>query len=120
MRSEEEIRLCSLKERAEYKNLFYQTLYITGAVTLMILIIISLIFGIWMAVSKINIWTASNDGKSELAQADWNRQIVVKEAQAKMLAAKELAQADIERAKGVAKSNKIIGKSLNKNEAYLT
>ena len=37
----------------------------------------------------------------------------------KLEAAKSLAAADVERAKGVAQSNEIIGKSLEKNEAYL-
>jgi hypothetical protein len=43
----------------------------------------------------------------------------VQEAQAKMDAAKLLAQAEVERAKGVAKANQIIGDSLHNNEDYL-
>lgn len=58
-------------------------------------------------------------GKAALAKAMQNREIAVREAQAKMDAAKLLAGAEVERAKGVAQANKIIGDSLHENEAYL-
>jgi regulator of protease activity HflC (stomatin/prohibitin superfamily) len=43
----------------------------------------------------------------------------VQEAQAKKEAATMLAAAEVERAKGVAEANKIIGDSLHNNEDYL-
>ena len=58
-------------------------------------------------------------GEAELARAQQNRQIAVNEAQAKMDAAKLLASAEVERAKGVAQANAIIGDSLKGNESYL-
>lgn len=58
-------------------------------------------------------------GEAELARAQQNRQIAVNEAQAKQEAASHLAQAEIERAKGVAGANTIIAESLKNNEAYL-
>ena len=58
-------------------------------------------------------------GEAELQRAQYTRQIVVAEARAKMDAAKLLAQAEVERAKGVAQANKIIGDSLKGNEVYL-
>jgi regulator of protease activity HflC (stomatin/prohibitin superfamily) len=58
-------------------------------------------------------------GRAELAQATSNRQIKVNEAMAAEDAAKHLAQAEIERARGVAAANKIIGDSLKGNEDYL-
>ncbi len=58
-------------------------------------------------------------GEAELANADYSRQVAVREAQAKKDAAVLLAQAEVERAKGVAQANKIIGDSLKDNEAYL-
>lgn len=64
-------------------------------------------------------WWASQDGKAELAQAEQNRQIAVLEATAKKESAIQLAQAEIERAKGVAEANRIIGESLKGNEDYL-
>lgn len=66
-----------------------------------------------------NVWAKSLSGKAQLAEAEYNRQIAVLEAKAKMDAAKELAQAEIERAKGVAEANKIIGDSLKGNKEYL-
>ncbi len=53
------------------------------------------------------------------AEAEQDRQIKVREAQAKLDAAKFEADSEIERARGVAEANKIIGESLKNNEAYL-
>lgn len=58
-------------------------------------------------------------GEAELARATQNRQIRIQEAKAKQESAALEAQAEIERAKGVAEANKIIGDSLKGNEAYL-
>lgn len=58
-------------------------------------------------------------GRAELAQASSNRQIRTLEAMAQQEAAKHLAQAEIERARGVAEANRIIGESLKGNEDYL-
>ncbi len=58
-------------------------------------------------------------GEAELANAEYSRQVAVREAQAKKDAAVLLAQAEVERARGVAQANKIIGDSLRDNEAYL-
>lgn len=58
-------------------------------------------------------------GEAELARAQQNRQIKIQEAQAVKDSAKMLADAEVERAKGVAEANKIIGDSLQGNEAYL-
>ena len=66
-----------------------------------------------------DVWSQEMKGKAELARAESNRQISVFEAQAKKDSAKLLADAEIERAKGVAEANKIIGISLKDNEEYL-
>jgi len=58
-------------------------------------------------------------GKAALQEAEWDRQILVKEAEANLEAQKYNAKSEIERAKGVAESNKIIGDSLQGNESYL-
>ncbi len=65
------------------------------------------------------VWRQGLVGKAELKQAEWNRQITVREAEATKEAAKALADAQIERARGVAESNRIIGTSLQDNEPYL-
>jgi len=59
------------------------------------------------------------EGEAELAKANFSKQVAVQEAQAKMDAAVMLANAEVERAKGVAKANQIIGDSLKNNEDYL-
>ena len=59
------------------------------------------------------------EGEAEFARAEQNRKIKVLEAQAIHDAAKLMADAEIERARGVAESNKIVGESLKNNEVYL-
>lgn len=66
-----------------------------------------------------NVWVKSLSGKAQLAEAEYNRQIAVLEAKAKYESAKELALAEVERAKGVAEANQIIGDSLKGNREYL-
>jgi len=66
-----------------------------------------------------NIYMKELRGKADLAEATYNRQIAVQEAEAKKEASKSLADAEVIRAQGVAKANEIIGQSLNNNEAYL-
>jgi regulator of protease activity HflC (stomatin/prohibitin superfamily) len=58
-------------------------------------------------------------GEAELARAEYTRRTAVLEAQAKLDSASKLAEAEVARAGGVAKSNAIIGASLRDNEAYL-
>lgn len=58
-------------------------------------------------------------GEAEFKRAEQNRKIKIEEARAQKEAAVMLAEAEIERAKGVAKANAIIGDSLKGNEAYL-
>jgi regulator of protease activity HflC (stomatin/prohibitin superfamily) len=65
------------------------------------------------------VWEAEQNGKAELAQANQNRQIAITQSKAKAEAASFEAQSEIIRAQGVAKANKIIGASLQDNEAYL-
>ena len=65
------------------------------------------------------VWSKELKGKAELRQAEWNRQIQVQEAHANLESEKLNAQSEVERAKGVAEANEIIGESLKNNEAYL-
>ena len=66
-----------------------------------------------------NVWSKSLSGKALLSEAEYSRQIAVLEAKAKYESAKELALAEVERAKGVAQANQIIGDSLKGNREYL-
>lgn len=68
---------------------------------------------------KYSVYQQKLAGEAELARATQSRQIRIQEAKAKLEAASLDAKAEIERAKGVAEANKIIGDSLKGNEAYL-
>lgn len=80
-----------------------------------VLIAAILLFG----VPIYKVWQQEMTGKAELSRAEQNRQIRIQEAKAKKEAAVFEAEAEVERAKGVARANKIIGESLNENENYL-
>ena len=58
-------------------------------------------------------------GEADLLEAESTKRKMVEEARAKLDSAKLLSQAEVERAKGVAEANKIIGDSLKNNESYL-
>lgn len=65
------------------------------------------------------VYTRELNGKAQLREAEWNKQVLIEDARAKAESAKMLAEAEIERAKGVAEANRIIGDSLKDNDAYL-
>lgn len=67
----------------------------------------------------IEVYQARKQGEAELARADSNRKIKIREAAAEQESAVCLAQAEVTRAKGVAEANQIIGDSLKGNECYL-
>lgn len=92
---------------------------LVGIGVVAIVLFIGSLFGIGALWSQYNVYSSRLAGEAELAQADYNRQIAVREAMAKEESAKSLAQAEIIRAQGVAQANKIIGDSLKDNEAYL-
>jgi regulator of protease activity HflC (stomatin/prohibitin superfamily) len=66
-----------------------------------------------------SVYQQNLEGEAELARATQNRQIAIQEAQAKKESAQHLADAEVIRATGAAKANKIIGESLKGNESYL-
>lgn len=86
-----------------------------GIVSVIVLSIGSCMYGMPMY----NVYHQKMEGEAELAKANFSKQVMVQEAQAKMDAATMLANAEVERAKGVAKANQIIGDSLKNNEDYL-
>ena len=92
-------------------------------ITLFILFICSLILGtiigLVVAYQKFRVYSAEQTGKAELAQAEWNRQIIVRQAQAKKDAASLEADAEVLHAYGVRKANEIIAESLKGHEEYL-
>lgn len=82
-------------------------------------VLVSCIWGFCALGRKYDVWAQGKAGEAELARAESNRQIKTLEAKARMESSKHLADAEIIRAKGVAEANKIIGDSLQGNEAYL-
>ena len=68
---------------------------------------------------RYNVWQQEMSGKAEFAKAEQNRRIRIEEAKANLEAQKLNAEAEVERAKGVAESNQIIAGGLKDNEEYL-
>jgi len=66
-----------------------------------------------------NVYSSQKQGEASLAQADSEKQVAVQTAKAKADAAVYLAQADITRAEGIAKANKIVSDSLGGPDMYL-
>lgn len=66
-----------------------------------------------------NVYQQRMEGEAQLAHAEYSKKVQVQDALGKYEAAKSLASAEVERAKGVAAANKIIGESLKDNESYL-
>lgn len=68
---------------------------------------------------KYTVYQQRMEGEAELAKAQYSKQVLVQEAEAKKQSAQSYAEAEVIRAAGVAKANKIIGDSLKDNESYL-
>jgi len=96
-----------------------QYILMTIGVVFVILVFIGSCFGISALYKEYTVWSREKDGQAALAEAEWSKKIAVEEAKAKLDSAKLEAQAEVERAKGVAEANQIIGDSLKNNEAYL-
>jgi hypothetical protein len=82
-------------------------------------IVVGGISGCMAIAPRYHVWTQEMHGKAKLAEARSSRQIQIQDAESKRLAATALAAAEVERAKGVAKANQIIGNSLKGNDDYL-
>lgn len=74
--------------------------------------------GVW-GCSHTRVYWAENTGRAMLAEAENGRKVQIEDAKGRYEAAKSLAMAEVERAKGVAEANKIIGESLKGNDSYL-
>lgn len=90
------------------------------AVGIIILMVsLSILSALFFGLPLWNVWRRGLSGEAQLREAEWNRQIAVQEARAKQDAAKMLAGAEIERAKGVAEANRIIADGLQGHDEYL-
>lgn len=99
----------ALKERNTFTKLIY------SGVVLFLGLILSSMYGC----PKYNVYNKSMEGEALLAHAEYSKKIQVQDALGRLEASKSLAQAEVERAKGVAQANAIIGDSLKNNESYL-
>lgn len=80
---------------------------------------ILIIGGLMMGCPRYNVYSQRMEGEAQLAHSEYSKKVQVQDAMGKLEAAKSLAQVEVERAKGVAEANKIIGGSLKGNEEYL-
>ena len=87
------------------------TLIVVGATV----VIGGLVFGL----PQYNVWTKTLNGKALLQEQEYVRQVKVLEAKALKDASILQAEAEVERAKGAASANKILGESLKGNSEYL-
>lgn len=89
-------------------------------ISLLVFVLLSALIagGMW-GCPQYNVWQQGLAGQAELRRAEQNRQISIQVAHAKLEAAKFLADAEIERARGVAQANQIIANGLGGPEGYL-
>ncbi len=80
---------------------------------------IVVIGGLAFGLPQYNVWTKTLNGKALLQEQEYVRQVKVLEAKALKDAAVLQAEAEVERAKGAAAANKILGESLKGNSEYL-
>jgi regulator of protease activity HflC (stomatin/prohibitin superfamily) len=90
-----------------------------GEIALIVIACIGLIAGLMFGLPAYAVWQKGMAGLAELRQAEQNKQIRIEEARSQYESAKFLADAEIERARGVAKANEIIADSLKGNDVYL-
>ncbi|OGG19440.1 hypothetical protein A2721_02855 [Candidatus Gottesmanbacteria bacterium RIFCSPHIGHO2_01_FULL_47_48] len=92
--------------------------FITFSLVGVVVLVSGMGFLLWLFPTY-NIWASEQNGRAELAQAEWSKRVAVESARAKKDSAALEAQAEVEKAKGVAASNQIIGDGLRGKEEYL-
>lgn len=94
---------------------------IKDVITVVVLgvVVIGILFGIFAGYKGIKVWSREMDGRAELAEAEWSKKVAVEEAKALEESATYKANAEIERAKGVAEANRIIADGLGGADGYL-
>lgn len=98
---------------------FKQKGFIDPSVALLSLAAVGALAIILWGLPQLGVYNRTLAGKAALMEAESTRQVRVLESRAKMDAASLEANAEIERAKGVAEANRIIGDSLKDNPRYL-
>ena len=80
-------------------------------------VVIGLIALAMWGVPTYRVWSMEMSGRAELAEAEYNKQIIVIEAEARLEAERLNAQAEVERAQGAAEAMEIVEDSLT--EIYI-
>lgn len=89
------------------------------AITICAVIGFGLVGGCMAVYPQYSVYQQKLAGEAELERQKFEKQVAVQSALAKKESASLLAEAEVLRAEGVAKANKIIGDSLKGNESYL-
>jgi predicted Holliday junction resolvase-like endonuclease len=82
-----------------------------------VFVVLLLLVGLLWGLPNYKVYSRELNGKAQLKEAEWNRQIAVQEAQALKESAKLKAEAEVIRAQGIADANKIIAGSIT--EEYI-
>lgn len=83
------------------------------------LIVVLVCGGMMAGCPAYNVYASEQSGRAKLAEAQSSRQIATLEAKAKLENAKLLSDAEIIRAEGAAKANRVLQDSLGGPEGYL-
>lgn len=87
-----------------------------GCLGLGIIILLALLL---VGCPQYSVYSQELAGKAKLAEAQSSRQVATLEAKAKLESSKALAEAEVVRASGAARANKILQNSLGGPEGYL-
>jgi len=82
-----------------------------------IIIALVLLGGLLWGIPNYKVYSRELNGKAQLREAEWNRQIAIQEAQALKESAALKAEAEVIRAQGIADANDIIAGSIT--EEYI-
>ena len=88
-------------------------------VSFVVVLGILLVGGCMVGYPHYTVYSQRLEGEASLERQKSEKQVAVQAALAKKESAQVLADAEVMRAEGVAKANKIIGSSLHDNESYL-
>ena len=79
----------------------------TVMVLVIVVVVTAIVGGMMAVIPRYNVWSKGLNGEAQLREAEYSKQILVREAEAKLEAEKLNALAEIERAKGMAEAMEI-------------
>ena len=81
-------------------------------IVIALVLLLSTLFGVGFLYKSYKVWSKEMDGKATLAEQEWTKKVQIEQAKAEKESAKLKAEAEVERAKGIAKANEIISTSI--------